>query len=1118
MFRFVNTRTKSRCRTRQRSRPPRLEVLEDRTLPSAMLVKDLNPGSADSNPRYLSDINHTLFFGADDGVHGRELWKSDGTAGGTQLVKDIVPGAASSDPSSAAGQTVQPMANVNGTVYFLASDAAGVRGLYKSGGTADTTTLVRAFPGVAAPSYLTAFQNKLFFVGSDATNPLSLWVSDGTTAGTMPFPAGTTPPKLTSFTGNLAVFDNQLFFDALNPATNTGELWVSDGTAAGTKVFKVLNGANGSSPADMTVFQNKLYFTATLGTDRQVWVSDGTPAGTVPVTSFTRGNTAVHFVTVVNHALYFVAQLSGTTGTGNFLYKSDGTATGTTQVAALNVPSDLTGVNDRLFFTDTDSAHGRELWTSDGTAAGTHLVKDLLPGPSGSGPDSLIGFNNKLYFSAKDSAGKLQLWFSDGTDAGTAVEPIAGTFGAGPSPDNLTVSNGNLFFSANDGANGNELWVLQGSTQGGNPPAISINSVTVKAGDNAVFTVTLSAASSLPVSVQYFTSYDTALVGGDYDPVVPTVLTFAPDQTSKTITVGTHQRLQFYDQGTFFVRLQNPVNASLSGSAVGTGTIVHGTKVDTTIPDDLQLFVRQLYIDLLGRVVEPGGLSYWVGLLRAGASKESVVSGIAQSAEHLSYEVRQAYQRFLQRPVEDYGLAFWTSALQSGTTLQEMQAGILASAEYFQGRGGNTVPSYLQSVYTDTLGRGLDPVGQAYWSGLLGGGQARQDVAEAILVSPEAAGQLVTSTYFQFVRHAPDPAGFAYWVGRLEAAARSAVPAASAATRGFPITRFPGFIDPAQFAMLQEQLREALAKDSEYSRILFSDTLLNTWWLQKLYPDLLGRPLDNVGLVVWLGQLSSGISRDSVAAQIETEPMLQEARKHAIDRLYHQLLGRPDTTPTSGAEISDGLSRITNNDYDPVRAHIMELPEFAPYGFLPDAHAFELGNHIFVTWLVRLVFDRDQPMNTEFDLVGDRVLERRANSLSNPVPRSNIAMQALTGSPDPVGLAAPDDSDIQAIEFDLGGPPFLLGHDSFSWRHQARTFLSSLYFQRFLGVPFGPDAESVFDWGMTGCFPPVSSDPNLAHFSDIKGAYVDGGSCPISEEQFLANIFGLNEYMRRHDS
>ncbi|BBH39037.1 hypothetical protein myaer102_15570 [Microcystis viridis NIES-102] len=54
------------------------------------LVKDINPGS--SNPYDLTAVGNTLFFAASDGVNGRELWKSDGTAAGTVLVKDINPG------------------------------------------------------------------------------------------------------------------------------------------------------------------------------------------------------------------------------------------------------------------------------------------------------------------------------------------------------------------------------------------------------------------------------------------------------------------------------------------------------------------------------------------------------------------------------------------------------------------------------------------------------------------------------------------------------------------------------------------------------------------------------------------------------------------------------------------------------------------------------------------------------------------------------------------------------------------------------------------------------------------------------------------------------------------
>jgi ELWxxDGT repeat protein len=81
---------------------------------------DVSPGigSFQDAPQHLTNVNGTLFFTADDGSTGRELWRSDGTVGGTIPVADIFTGSGSSSPSD--------LTHVNGTLYFAADD--GVHG------------------------------------------------------------------------------------------------------------------------------------------------------------------------------------------------------------------------------------------------------------------------------------------------------------------------------------------------------------------------------------------------------------------------------------------------------------------------------------------------------------------------------------------------------------------------------------------------------------------------------------------------------------------------------------------------------------------------------------------------------------------------------------------------------------------------------------------------------------------------------------------------------------------------------------------------------------------------------------------------------------------------------
>ena len=158
---------------KSRRQRPCLEALEDRVAPSLtpQMVLDINPGIASSYPSKSVVIGSTAYFTAEDGVHGIELWKSNGTAAGTVLVKDINPGSASScsDPSF--------LTNVNGTLFFSADDGTHGPELWKSDGTAAGTALVKDInsgSGSSEPRYLTNVNGTLFFSAHDGVHGFEL--------------------------------------------------------------------------------------------------------------------------------------------------------------------------------------------------------------------------------------------------------------------------------------------------------------------------------------------------------------------------------------------------------------------------------------------------------------------------------------------------------------------------------------------------------------------------------------------------------------------------------------------------------------------------------------------------------------------------------------------------------------------------------------------------------------------------------------------------------------------------------------------------------------------------------------------------------------------------------
>ncbi|AFM26137.1 calcium-binding protein [Desulfomonile tiedjei] len=425
-----------------------VQVITNSTqVPAAVEIKDFKYSSISDSVT----INGTLFFKASDGVHGIELWRSDGSEAGTEMVRDI--GTSSSDGYIGA------MTEANDTLFFVAYDGINGYELWKTDGTDVGTVVVKDIlpgsgSGVVGDS-LTSVNGTIFFLGSDGIHGTELWKSDGTEAGTVMV------KDIVPGSGGISFYEvanvNGTFYFTTSDGIHGDELWKSDGTEAGTTMVKDINpGSMDSWVHDFVDVNGTLFFRVDDGIHGdELWKSDGTQAGTVMVKDINPGSAESRSGydsnnIVVNGNLFFVAN-DGVHG--NELWRSDGTEDGTVMLKDINPdssswsdePYGLTDVNGTLFFVANDGIHGNSLWKSDGTEVGTLMVKDVSP------YSGLINVNGTLYFTARDSEDYISLWQSDGTEAGTvAITRLLPPWTEG-NARSLVQANGTLFLAISNG-------------------------------------------------------------------------------------------------------------------------------------------------------------------------------------------------------------------------------------------------------------------------------------------------------------------------------------------------------------------------------------------------------------------------------------------------------------------------------------------------------------------------------------------------------------------------------------------------------------------------------------------------------------------------------------------
>jgi ELWxxDGT repeat protein len=480
------------------------------------LVRDLQPASyaGSSSPRQFASVSDGFVFTA----FGRELWQYDRLEETftSELRKDgmrQLDGSfyAALEPSgkwtlwSVSGfhfaflrsLTATPLQSV-GVAYreptgaapmlFDADGGAG-RGLWTSDlfNQEGTVEIARPLPLADGKLLrdLIVFRHRAYFVARHRQLGTALWVTDGTKAGT--YPVFVPPSQEGTPLSIVGIMNGRLLLAVPGPGA---ELWSSDGTRRGTRPLQEIVRGEGSAVIhDTAMAAGHAFLIVDDGRHGQeLWVSDGTAAGARRLTDFaaadpfgpaglpaaTRGSTAS-----LGPRLLFFADDGGDGshgGHGNEPWWSDGTREGTERLADLCPgPCSSAGValtpfrhfdtgQAEILFSAATPASGRELWRTDGTAAGTSLVSDICDGPCSSDPGDIQTSNgySPATFTAAVSTGERALWMMNGTTGGSPEEPVRLT------PPGVAVARGPRLpeaFAAADAEFGDELWRTGGTPE-----------------------------------------------------------------------------------------------------------------------------------------------------------------------------------------------------------------------------------------------------------------------------------------------------------------------------------------------------------------------------------------------------------------------------------------------------------------------------------------------------------------------------------------------------------------------------------------------------------------------------------------------------------------------------
>jgi trimeric autotransporter adhesin len=382
--------------------------ITDGTVRGTKLLKDINPGTANSSPQQITKVGNKIIFTANDGVHGQELWETDGTTDGTKLIKDINTTGYAFYPGE--DRIQRPFQQVDGKIYFSAYTNSSTQSLIQSDGTYSGTLVLANNVDLSLFEPIRKMgENKMIFVARSPSHGEELWITDGTASGTQMLEIS--PGAFSYLPRQLTVADGKLFFTATKDII-VRKLWVTDGTLSGTHEIA---GLAYKDPASLRFYKGMIYLVAkNASNELSIYRTNDTGAESKKIIDLEYNSTNIF--TVYKDKLYYsVAGLDHTAS----IWFTDGNTENLLYRFPVNSSSgSMYLVNNFLLLDVATKQNGFEWWKTDGTMEGTHLLKDINPGPPSSVPTIVKVLKNKILFRAKNEFGYEQ-WITDGTTDGT---------------------------------------------------------------------------------------------------------------------------------------------------------------------------------------------------------------------------------------------------------------------------------------------------------------------------------------------------------------------------------------------------------------------------------------------------------------------------------------------------------------------------------------------------------------------------------------------------------------------------------------------------------------------------------------------------------------------------